>query len=65
MQPIAYQLDVDDTDTPNGEPFSLLNLPQSLEDIQKNLANVWEELSLPVIEKDIIGSWYAAIFENK
>ena len=64
-QPIACQLDVDDTDTPDGGPFSLLNLPQSLEDIQKYLTNVWEGSSPPVIEKDITGSCYAPIFENK
>ena len=51
-QPIACQLGVDDTDTPDGGPFSLLNLPQSLEDIQKYLTNVWEGSSPPVIEKD-------------
>ena len=64
-EPIAYQLDVDERDTPHGGPFSLLNLPQSLENIQKNLTIVWEELGPPVIEKDITRSWYAAIFENK
>ena len=64
-QAITYQLDVDDTDTPDGGPFSLLNLPQSFEDIQKYLTNVWEGLSPPIIEKDITGSLYAAIFENK
>ena len=64
-QPITHQLDVDDTDTPDGGPFSLLNLPQSLEDIQKYMTNAWEGLSPPVIEKDILGYCYAAIFENK
>ena len=64
-QPIAYPLDVDDTDIPDGEPFSLSNLPESLEVIQKYLTNVWERLSPPVIEKDITGSCYAMIFENK
>ena len=64
-QPIAYPLDVDDTDIPDGEPFSLSNLPESLEDIQKYLTNVWERLSPPVIEKDITGFCYAMIFENK
>ena len=64
-QPIACQLDVDDTDTPDGGPFSLLNLWQSLEDIQKYLTNVWEWLSPPVIKKDKTGSWYAVIFEDK
>ena len=64
-QPIAYPLDVDDTDIPDGEPFSLSNLPESLEDIQKYLTYVWERLSPPVIEKDITGSCYAMIFENK
>ena len=64
-EPVACQLDVDDTDTLGGGPFSILNLPQSLEDIQKNFTNVWEGLSPPVIEKDITRSCYAAIFENK
>ena len=64
-QPMTHQLDVDHTDTPDGGPFSLLNLPQSLEDIQKYLTNAWEGLSPPVIEKDIPGYCYAAIFENK
>ena len=64
-QPIACQLDVDDTDTPDGGPFSLLNLPQSLEDIQKYLTNVWEGSSPPVIEKDINGSCYAPILRTR
>ena len=45
--------------TPDSGPFSLLNLPQSLEDIQKYLANVWEGHIV------ITGCWYAANFENK
>ena len=45
--------------TPDSGPFSLLNLPQSLEDIQKYLTNVWEGHII------ITDCWYAANFENK
>ena len=54
-----------DSGTPSEETFSLVNLPKRFEDIQCYLNHIWKGLSPPVLEEDIMGSWYGAIFQNK
>ena len=54
-----------DSGTPSEETFSLVNLPKRFEDIQCYLNHIWKGLSPPVLEEDIMGSCYGAIFQNK